>query len=68
MYKEQVIVIAKEFARLLVLAIPGILIQVLSGNALAATTVGGLILGLLKGYDKSVHDDPINPSTGLLPF
>lgn len=67
-YKENVITAVKEIARLVVFAIPGIAIQVISGDAALSSAYGGIILLALKGVDKSIHDDPINPSTGILPF
>lgn len=57
-----------EFARLLVFSIPGLLITVLTNNPELGGTSGGLILAVLKSYDRGVHEDKTNNVKGLLPF
>lgn len=57
-----------EAARLLTLAVPGILIQVITGDAVASTAIGGLILTALKSWDRSVHENPRDSRNGILPF
>lgn len=58
----------KEFSRLVVLALPAIAIQVITNDPFATTVYGGLILGVLKSWDRSVHEDEANESNGILPF
>lgn len=58
----------KEFGRLLVLAIPAILIQVITDDPVASTVIGGAILGVLKSWDRAIHEDPKDERDGLLPF
>jgi hypothetical protein len=57
-----------EFARLLVFAIPGLLITVLTNNPELGGSAGTIILALLKSVDRGIHEDKSTPSTGLLPF
>lgn len=61
-------VAVKEFLRLVVLALPAILIQVITNDPFATTVYGGLILGVLKSWDRSVHEDPTKEAQGILPF
>lgn len=65
---ERLKVASLEFLRLLVFAIPGIFIQVLTNDPFASTAIGGIILASLKSYDRGVHEDPTTSKTGLLPF
>lgn len=58
----------KEFLRLLVFAVPGILIQVISGNAELAASYGGTILLVLKSIDKYIHTNTDTNLVGLVPF
>lgn len=58
----------KEFGRLLVFAIPGILIQVFTDNPALAASYGATILVVLKSVDKYIHTDPNTNLIGLLPF
>ena len=57
-----------EAARLLVFAIPAILITVLSDNPTLGGSLGGTILLVLKSIDRSIHEDKTNNVKGLLPF
>lgn len=57
-----------EFARLLVFAIPGILITVLTANPELGGSLGATILLVLKSIDRGVHESDATPKTGLLPF
>ena len=58
----------KEAGRLVVLAIPGVLIQLVTNDAELAVWGGGALLTLLKGWDRAIHEDPNTERTGLLPF
>lgn len=57
-----------EAARLLVFAVPAILITVLTDNPSLGGSLGGTILLVLKSIDRSIHDNPATPVKGLLPF
>lgn len=57
-----------EFARLLVFAIPGILITVLTANPELGGSLGATILLVLKSIDRGIHESEDTPKTGLLPF
>lgn len=57
-----------EFARLLVFAIPGILIQVLTKDPSLALGYGAPILGVLRSVDAYIHANPDTNLNGLLPF
>ena len=57
-----------EAARLLVFAVPGILITVLTDNPSLGGSLGGTILLVLKSIDRSIHENPATPVKGLLPF
>ena len=59
---------ALEAGRLLVLAIPGILITVLTENPELGGTLGATILLVLKSLDRGIHEDKSTASTGILPF
>lgn len=59
---------ALEAARLLVLAIPGILIAVLTENPELGGTLGATILLVLKSLDRGIHEDKSTAATGILPF
>lgn len=59
---------ALEAGRLLVLAIPGILIAVLTDNPELGGTLGATILLVLKSIDRGIHEDPATKANGLLPF
>lgn len=59
----------KEVARLIVFAIPAIVIQVVSSNpGIAETAIGGILLLLLRGIDRGIHENPKVESNGLVPF
>lgn len=57
-----------EAGRLLVFAIPGILITVLTSNPELGGSLGATILLVLKSVDRGIHDDKTNDVKGLLPF
>lgn len=59
---------ALEAGRLLVFAIPGILITVLTENPELGGSLGATILLVLKSIDRGIHEDKTTPSTGILPF
>jgi Na+/melibiose symporter-like transporter len=58
----------KELGRLVLFAVPGILIQVFTDNAALAASYGGTILLVLKSIDKYIHTDPNNSLSGIAPF
>lgn len=58
----------KEAGRLLLFAVPAILIQVISGNADLTATYGGTILVVLKAIDKYLHENPNINVNGIAPF
>lgn len=68
MNREAIIKGLKEAGRLVVFAIPGILIQVVSNDPTLAAVYGGLILTVLKAVDRSIHENPETELKGLLPF
>lgn len=57
-----------ELARLVVFALPGLLITVITNNPEVGGAYGAIILGLLKSIDRGVHEDKSTSATGLLPF
>jgi len=61
-----------EFLRLVVLAIPsflvGLAVQAWTNDPQFSTGIGAIVLGILKSYDRSVHENPTTPSTGIVPF
>lgn len=59
---------ALEAGRLLVLAIPGILITVLTDNPELGGSLGATILLVLKSLDRGIHEDKSTESNGILPF
>ena len=59
---------ALEAARLLVFAIPGILITVLTDNPELGGSLGATILLVLKSLDRGIHEDKTTEAKGLLPF
>lgn len=59
---------ALEAGRLLVFAIPGILITVLTNNPELGGSLGATILLILKSIDRGIHEDKSTESTGILPF
>jgi len=59
---------ALEFGRLLVFALPGLLITVLSNNPELGGSVGVLLLAVLKSVDRGIHENPSTDAKGLLPF
>lgn len=68
MNKQALVKALKEAARLLVFAIPGILIQVVSGDASLSAAYGGAILTVLKSVDKYIHTNQNINAVGLVPF
>ncbi len=59
---------ALEAGRLLVFAIPGILITVLTNNPELGGSLGATILLVLKSIDRGIHEDKTVEANGLLPF
>lgn len=59
---------ALEAARLVVFALPGILITVFTDNPSLGGSLGGTILLILKSLDRGIHESPATPVKGLLPF
>lgn len=59
---------ALEFARLVVFAIPGLLITVFTNNPELGGSAGALILAVLKSVDRGIHENPSTDAKGLLPF
>lgn len=57
-----------EFFRLVVFALPGLLIQLWTNDSTLALGLGTPILGLLKAFDKYLHENPDTNLNGLLPF
>lgn len=57
-----------EFLRLVVLALPALAIQVVTGDAALSSTYGGAILFALKAVDRYIHENPNINKNGLLPF
>lgn len=58
----------KELGRLIVLGIPALVIQIISGNSALAASYGGTVLFVLKSIDRYIHDNPKINKNGLLPF
>lgn len=59
---------ALEAGRLILLAIPGILITVISDNPELGAGIGGILLVVLKSLDRGIHEDPETEARGVLPF
>ncbi len=59
---------ALEFMRLVIFAIPGVLITVITNNPELGAGYGAIILGVLKSIDRGIHEDKTTPVNGLLPF
>lgn len=59
---------ALEAGRLLVFAIPGVLITVLTNNPELGGSLGATILLVLKSLDRGIHEDKSTDATGILPF
>lgn len=64
--KNPVVEAAKEIARLVVLAIPGIIIGYLGKLPETETTV--IVLLVLRAVDSYVHHNPNIASQGIVPF
>jgi hypothetical protein len=58
----------KEVARLLVLSLPALLIELLTDDPNLAAGYGTLILFVLRALDKYIHENPNINKNGLLPF
>jgi hypothetical protein len=56
----------KDIARLVVFAVPGILIGYFTGLPETQTTV--LVLLVLRAIDSYIHNNPEIPANGLTPF
>lgn len=65
---KTLIIALKEAARLVLFAVPGILIQIISNNPNLTLGYGSVILAVLRSIDKAVHDNPNISLPGLLPF
>ena len=59
---------ALEAGRLLVFAIPGILITVLTDNPELGGSLGATILLVLKSLDRGIHENKKTQADGILPF
>lgn len=57
-----------ELARLVVFALPGLLITVMTNNPTLGGSLGTVILALLKSIDRGIHEDTSTSAKGLLPF
>lgn len=66
--KDAIWAAVKEVLRLVVLAIPALLIQIFTGNPELAGTYGTAILFILRAVDKYIHTNPNINQNGLLPF
>lgn len=66
--KPAIIKALKELGRLVVLSLPALAIQIISGNPDLTLQYGGTILFLLKGIDQYIHKNPSINANGLLPF
>lgn len=64
--KQPVVEAAKDIARLVVFAIPGLLIGYFTD--LPATQVTAVILLVLRAVDSYIHNDPTTKTNGLTPF
>lgn len=58
----------KEVLRLVVLAIPALLIQIFTGNPQLTGTYGTVILFVLRAIDSYIHNNKNIQANGLLPF
>lgn len=58
----------KELLRLVILAVPALAIQILTGNSALAGTYGTVILFVLRTLDSYIHNNPKINQNGLLPF
>lgn len=68
MNKQAIIKALKEFARMAVLAIPALLIQLISNNPNDTIQYGGAVLFVLRAVDKYIHESPTINAKGILPF
>lgn len=72
MNRERLVQSAKEFGRIVFLALPsflvGLAIQYFTDNPELSTGVGGFVLLLLKSYDRGIHEDPNTSRQGIAPF
>lgn len=57
-----------EFARLLVFALPGVLIEIFTQDPALAGAYGVPIMAFLKAWDRAVHEDQTTSAKGILPF
>jgi hypothetical protein len=59
----------KEVARLLLLALPAIVLQVLNSDpTLSSTAIGGLLVLILRGLDSYIHNNPNIALKGISPI
>lgn len=72
MNNERLVQAAKEFGRIVFFALPSFVvalaIQYYTDNPELSTGIGGILLTVLKAYDRGVHEDPTTPSKGIAPF
>lgn len=70
--KQNLVTAAKEFGRLFVATVPGFVaataVNAWTNDPTFSTGIGAIIFGLVKSYDKSIHDDPTTSRTGVIPF
>lgn len=58
----------KEVGRLVIFALPTVLIQIFTDNPALAGTYGTVILIALRAIDKAIHEDKTIKAKGILPF
>lgn len=72
MNKDRLVFAAKEFGRIVFLALPSfliaLLVQYMSTSPELSTGVFGLILAILKSYDRGLHEDKSTNINGIAPF
>ena len=66
MNKKALLEALKELARLVVFALPGVLIQIFTDNPERALGYGTAILTVLRGLDKYIHENPKINARGLI--
>jgi hypothetical protein len=68
MNKTQLTAALKEVARLIICAIPAILIQALTNDPALVGTYGAPLLLILRAVDKAIHEDKSIATKGIIPF
>jgi hypothetical protein len=66
--KDAILKGLKEFGRLVILGIPALAIQVVSGDPTLTLQYGTPILFVLRALDKYIHENPAINAKGILPF